>query len=193
MGWIRRRAVLQGFPVAVLAACSSPNPALYTLAPVPGTPQGGGPKVIVLREIGLARYLERSQIVRSSEDYRLDVLANDWWGESLGTMIGRVLEEELSQRLPGTTVFGESGAIAADADATVEINILRMDADRTGTVILSAQIAVTFAKSRRAPSTRAVRLTAQPPTPDVKGEVAAISVALGQLADATAALLRGKV
>ena len=41
----------------------------------------------MLRQIGLARYLERSQIVRSSENYRLDVMANDWWGEPLGAML----------------------------------------------------------------------------------------------------------
>ena len=57
----------------MLAACSSPNPALYTIAPVQGAVQNGTPKVIVLQQIGTARYLERSEIVRSSENYRLDV------------------------------------------------------------------------------------------------------------------------
>ena len=65
---------------AILGACSSPNPTLYTIAPIDGTEQSGGPRVVLLQQIGLDRYLERSQIVRSSEDYRLDVLANDWWG-----------------------------------------------------------------------------------------------------------------
>ncbi len=98
---IQRRVLLVSLaPAALLSACASPNPVLYTLAPIPGIPQPGGPKVIVLREIGLARYLERSQIVRSSENYRLDVSSNDWWGESLAAMIGRILQEELSQRLP---------------------------------------------------------------------------------------------
>ena len=187
---MQRRVLLVSLaPAALLSACASPNPVLYTLAPIPGIPQPGGPKVIVLREIGLARYLERSQIVRSSENYRLDVSSNDWWGESLAAMIGRILQEELSQRLPGTSIFGENGAIAADADATVEIDVQRMDADRTGLVILAAQIAVTFTK-HRAPITRAVRLSAQPQTPDVRGEVAAMSAAIGQLADIVAAMLR---
>src|SRR2546423_8381471 len=59
---------------AGLAACSSPNPVLYTIAPVQGPVQSGGPKVIVLQQISTAHYLERSQIVRSSENYRLDVI-----------------------------------------------------------------------------------------------------------------------
>jgi uncharacterized lipoprotein YmbA len=43
--------------------------------------------------------------VRSSEDFRLDVSGNDWWGEPLDAMMGRVLTQELTQRLPGSTVF----------------------------------------------------------------------------------------
>jgi uncharacterized lipoprotein YmbA len=69
--------------LTVIAACSSPSPVLYTIAPVQGPVQPGGPKVIVLQQISTAHYLERSQIVRSSENYRLDVMSNDWWGESL--------------------------------------------------------------------------------------------------------------
>jgi uncharacterized protein len=55
--------------VVSIAACSSPNPTLYTIAPVAGSAQTDPPQVILLQQIGLARYLERSQIVRSSENY----------------------------------------------------------------------------------------------------------------------------
>src|SRR5271166_561972 len=96
---------------AALAACSSPSPVLYTIAPAQGPAQTSGPKVIALQQISMARYLERSQIVRSSENYRLDVMSNDWWGEPLGAMLSRVLIEELSQRLPQSTVIGETGAV----------------------------------------------------------------------------------
>jgi uncharacterized protein len=88
---------------AVVAACSSPSPVLYTIAPVQGLVQSGGPKVIVLQQIATAHYLERSQIVRSSENYRLDVMSNDWWGEPLSAMLSRVRTEELGQRLPQST------------------------------------------------------------------------------------------
>ena len=146
--------------------------------------------MVVLREIGLARYLERSQIVRSSEGYRLSVEANNWWGEPLGAMIARILAEELAQRLPGTSVFGENGAIAADADATVEINVQRLDADRSGAVILESQIGVVFATSRRKRRSRAVRLSVPASGTTIADEIAAMSVAVGQLADITAEMLR---
>ena len=41
----------------ILGACSSPNPTLYTIAPVAGTEQSYGPKVVLLQQIGLDRYL----------------------------------------------------------------------------------------------------------------------------------------
>ncbi|MBV8526124.1 MAG: membrane integrity-associated transporter subunit PqiC [Acetobacteraceae bacterium] len=187
----RRRSLLVCFASAAVATgCRSPNPELYTVAAVPGRPQPGGPKVVAVREVSLARYLERQAIVRSSEGYQLQVEANDWWGETPGAMVTRVLEENLAQRLPGTSVFGEGGAIGANADATVELNIMRMDADRTGAVILAAQVAVSPTKGRHPPITRAVRFSVQPPSPDVRGEVSAISTALGQLADVVATMLR---
>ena len=96
---------------AMLAACSSVKPALYTIGTVPGAEHNAAPKVIMLQQIGLQRYLERSQIVQSSENYRLDVMENDWWGEPLGAMLGRVLVSELSQRLPQSIVIGEGGAV----------------------------------------------------------------------------------
>ena len=35
---------------AMVAACSSPNPVLYTIAPAEGTSQPGGPKVVLLQQ-----------------------------------------------------------------------------------------------------------------------------------------------
>ena len=174
--------------LAALAACSSPNPVLYTIAPVPGTQQSGGPKVVALQQISTARYLERSEIVHSSENYRLDVMSNDWWGEPLGAMLSRVLVEELGQRLPQSTVIGESGAVTASPDATIELNVQRLDEDASGTLLLQAQGSVSFT-GRGAPLLRSFRFSVPPPAPGIPGEVTAISTAVGQLADGLAAML----
>jgi len=173
--------------LAAQVACSSPNPDLYTIAPVPGATVTGAPKAIELRQIGLARYLERSQIVRSSENYRLDVMANDWWGEPLGAMLSRVLVEELSQRLPQSTVYAETGAVSVSPDATVELNVSRLDENTAGTLVLQAQAAVV--KGRGEPVTRGFRFEIPPSDSRIGGEVAAISVAVGQLADGLAEML----
>ena len=183
---MRRRAIVM---LALLpVACASPNPSLYTLAVQPGAPHRGAPRIIELRSIALARYLERSQIVRSSEDFRLDVLNNEWWGEPLDAMLGRILVQELTDRLPGSTVFAENTAISTNADAIVGINVQRLDADRSGTVILIAQIAI----SGRNATARSIRLSVPPTAAGTSGLVSAMSVATGQLADATAEMLAGR-
>lgn len=171
--------------VALLTACSSPNPSLYTLAVVPGAQQTGAPRIIELRAIGLARYLERSQIVRSSEDLRIDVLGNEWWGEPLDAMLSRILVEELTERLPNSTVFAENSAITPTPDVGVGVNILRMDTDRTGAVILLAQIST----NGRNPVSRSVRFSVMPTSPGTPGLVNAMSIATGRLADAIASLV----
>jgi uncharacterized lipoprotein YmbA len=187
----RREWLLGGLATAALAGCVSPQPDLYTLAAVPGPVLRGGPRTVMLRGIGLARYLERPEIVRSSEDYRLDIRANAWWGEPLGAMLSRVLVQGLSQRLPDSSVFPEGGAISAEGDTSVEINLQRMDADRAGVVQLRAQIAV---QSRGAGGRGEVANFATqvaPGSTDLTATVAAMSLALGQLADRVAVMLQG--
>jgi len=174
--------------VALLTGCTSPDPMLYTIATAPGPTQPAGPKVVLVQQIAVAHFLERSQIVRSSEDYRLDVMSNDWWGEPLAPMVNRVLVEELGQRLPRSTVIADNGAVTARPDATVEINILRLDEDSVGNLVLQAQVSVR-ATGQSQPELRNFRFSVRPSAPGVPGEVAAISAGVGRLADGIAPML----
>ena len=119
----------------------------------------------------------------------LDIMSNDWWGEPLGAMLGRVLVLELSQRLPGSSVYSESGAISADPNASVGVNVQRLDADKAGTLILIAQVAIDFNRPKREAG-RNFTISKPRATPDIPGLVAAISDAVGELADGIAALLQ---
>lgn len=184
MSQLSRRSLAVALAGAVVS-CASPTPALYTLAPPPGPVRRGGPRTIELRTIGLARYLERSQIVRSSENYRLDLLPNDWWGEPLDAMIGRVLAQGLAQRLGGATVYQENGAISAEPGATVQVNIVRLDQAAGGAIVLNAQYAIL----RHGATTHDVALTVPGQGSAPADLVAAMSVAIGQLADRIAASL----
>lgn len=184
---LSRRLILLAL-AALPASCASPNPSLYVLGTEPGPTHAGAPRVIQVRAIAVAHYLERSQIVRSSEGYRMDVLSNDWWGEPLDTMIGRILVQELNQRLPGSTVYGESGAISAPPDATVEINLQRFDLNSQGAVLLNAQVAV----DGKAQVSHAMTFTVTPADGTTAAIVAAMSTATGQLADAIAGILAGR-
>src|SRR5262245_22248731 len=171
------------------AACGSPNPNYYSIVARSGPTFPAGPKIVAVKDIGLASYLDRREIVRSSEGYKLDIMSNDWWGEPLGAMLGRVLVLELSQRLPGSSVYSESGAISADPNASVGVNVQRLDADRAGTLILIAQVAIDFNRPKREAG-RNFTISKPRATPDIPGLVAAISDAVGELADGIAALLQ---
>lgn len=142
--------------------------------------------MVSVRDVSIARYLERPQIVRSIDGNRIDVRSNEWWGEPLAAMFGRVLIEELSQRLPDSVVIQESSAVVAKSDATVAVSLDRMDAAGPEAVALVARVAVTFTKSVSAPLPRTVRLQVPASTTDTVQEVAGMSVAFGQLADSIA-------
>ena len=88
--------------------------------------------MVALRDVSLAGYLDRLQIVRSSENYQLTVSENDWWGEPSSGMLTRVLASALAQRLPRSSVIGADTAISVTPDVTLEIGIQRLDANRAG-------------------------------------------------------------
>jgi len=175
--------------VALLGACRSPEPALYTILPQPGVQRRGGPRNIGVREVSLARYLDRVQIVRSAGDYRLNVAGDDWWGESLDTMMTRVLVENLSQRLPSSSVFATGGAISVTPDAVVEVNLQRLGQTDPATLALTAQIAVNWRDSRQREVARTEVLTAPVSGTDTAAFVSAASSASAKLADSIAQLV----
>ncbi len=184
---LRRPMLL--LPVLLAACATSPPADLYTLAAIPGTALPTARRSIELRRIGLAGYLDRPEIVRAAVDYRLQVSDRDRWGESLGRMVGRVLTEDLVQRLPDAAVFAESGAISTQPDTILEIDIARFDADSAGTVVLLAQVAIRHDGTRIAATARTVRLTAAVPGPRAADLVATMSTLLAQLADGVARML----
>ena len=64
-----------------------------SLAHLPPLATGTRALVLGLGRSGLsaARYLDRKEIVRSTDGYKLEVAPNDWWGEPLNTMLSRVI------------------------------------------------------------------------------------------------------
>jgi uncharacterized lipoprotein YmbA len=179
------RRLLLALPV-LLAACASPEPNYFTLRAVPGPVLPGGAKLVELRRIGLAGYLDRPEIVRNQADYRLSIGTGERWGEPLGALVARTLAEDLNLRLPGTSVFTAAGSISADPDITVELDLQRFDADASGQVVVLAQVAVTRTPSRDHAAAQTVRLVVTPTDSSTTALVAALSAALGQLADRVA-------
>jgi uncharacterized lipoprotein YmbA len=136
---------------------------------------------------GLAGYLDRSDIVLKQTDYRVDVDSQVRWGEPLADMIGRVLAQDLSQRLPGSSIFSGDGAIGADPDLRVEVDVQRFDAAADGSVTLLADIAIEQGVSHTAAAANSVSLRIDNVQTGPTGLAAAMSELLGQLADQIAA------
>jgi len=184
----RLRFALALFAVLMAASCASSDPKLYTIAPMSGSEQSGSPRVLALQSVGVARYLQRNQIVRSSEGYRVDLWGNQWWGEPIDAMLARVLLEDLSQRLPQSTIYATSGSVTGSPDATIAVELQRLDVDQSGNLVLIGQGSVAF-KRQDTPDTRSFHISQRLPGPGVEGQVAATSVALAQMADRIAAML----
>ena len=212
--WAPLSALLGLLATFLLEGCASSSPDLYSLELRPGAVHAGpvlaGPvlasarragqtggqtgarRVVVVRSVGLPRYLEREEIVRAASGTRLRVAGNDWWGEPLRAMLRRVLVADLAQRLPGADVLADEGPIAAHADAEVEVDMQRFDrdagADDPGGLILLDGYAATMGPGR--PHTLdQLRLSVPVAAGTTKAQVDAMNAALGQVADTVAGRL----
>ena len=103
----------------------------------------------------------------------------------MDAMIGRTLARALTQRLPGSTVYLENGAISAEPDATVQVNVQRLDQDASGAVRLIGQFAIV----RHASDTRGVSIEVPVQGAGTSALVGAMSAAIGELADRICAAL----
>jgi uncharacterized lipoprotein YmbA len=182
------RAVLVG---ALLAgACAhSPDPTFYVLAPRPGAVLTSRRLVIELRRPSLPGYLDRQHIVRRATADRLDLGGDERWGAPLQDLVGTTLADDLSARLPGSTVFVEPGSISAPADFRVEIEISRFELAERGDVELAAKIAVRAHAAERSEQVRHYEFAATPKGHDTASLVASMSEVLARLADAVAQTL----
>jgi uncharacterized protein len=185
-------AALAALPLAgALAGCASSNPQVFTLAVQPGAPAAvasptGVPAAIAVATAGIPKYLDRPQIVRRGGSYQLDVSEFDRWGEPFADMVTRVLIGDLALRLPDSQVFRDGSATATGATATVQLDLSRFDGEADGTVILAARWTVTRVGAA-IPET--ARISARPAGDSTADLVAAMSQALGQLADKIAVSL----
>ena len=185
----RIAAVLAVLALLPLAGCGSSDPDYYTLKPWPGAAQGGGPLTLKLRTPGVASTLDRDYIVRSDQGYKLKLAHDAAWSEPLADMIGQTLAQDLQQRLPGTNVFTEAGAISTEAQAELELDVTQFAEGPSGQVELRATLSVKRPDSGPAAG-RALHLVTTPSGTGVNALVASLSQLLGQVADEAAGQAR---
>ena len=174
------RAVWMAVGLLFCACGSSPNTTYYTLAAVSGKLRESSLGTIEVRRPGIAGYLDRSEILAQWDGQRLQMAESACWGEPITAMIGRVLADDLSERLRGSIVLSSSSDLSLQADTAIELVVRKFDLGSDGHVHLNA-----LASVRRAgqSTTRAFALQARPVATDTGSVVAAMSSLLGQLAD----------
>ncbi|WP_428395203.1 PqiC family protein [Lichenicoccus sp.] len=186
---LSRRRLLGLASALPLSACGSGEPDYYTLAVSPGTPQPGGPLTVEVRTPSVTPYLDRDTIVRTETDDKLILAHGAAWAGALSDMIGRVLAADLGQRLPGSNVYAENGAISTQALALVELDVSRFLADAQDRAEMTANLSVH--RPNAGPSgSRLLHLTGTTADSSVGALVASLSVLLGQVADVAADELR---
>jgi uncharacterized lipoprotein YmbA len=182
--------LLCGASGAAVGCGSSPPSSFYALSAQRGAVQPAPFHIIKLRRPGIAGYLDRPEIVKRIVDHRLGVTDTDRWAAPLDEMLGRILAQDVEQRLAGSVVFTEDGAITADADVTVEIDVRELDVDEAGQVGLVAEVAVERGADHTVSGARVVRIRHRPSAASTPAMVGAMSDALGDLADEVSGLLR---
>ena len=178
----RRRLVAILALLPAVAACATPPPRLFTLAPRPGKPDDRVVATIGVRRVELAKYLDRPEIVRHIDPYQLGMSDYVRWGEGLGDMVTRVLVADLAQRLPRSQLYAAAGPLAPPSPGIVlEVNIDKFEPEPSSAVVLAAQwLAHRERVSDRIQSEQLrVAMAADNPA----AQIAAMSDALAQLAD----------
>ncbi|MFT8896926.1 MAG: PqiC family protein [Acetobacter sp.] len=194
------RAVLGGVLLAVtsvtLTACSSSDPALYTLQPVtsavPTVSSFSGltaPTLVEIRRPTIPETLDRDRVVLSDSGYKLDVAKSDAWSAPLSDQIPHVLANDLRHRLPGTSFFVQDDATSTDPQAFVELVVTRFSRDTSGNAVMNAQVSVHRADSDAPKTNRSIHLS-MPAEAGTEGLVRALSTLMGQAADQIAGDIR---
>ncbi len=173
---LSRRRILRitsGVALAGLAGCASTPTLYYRLSALPGPVLNTAPQTIRIRKVSIPAYLDQTKIAKPGAAYELASFPNALWADQLGNMLQSTLVENLTQRLPQTTVTG-SGAIGAPAGLLVEINVLRFDPDSSGSIVLIVQFALKNPNGSLR-LTKTIQSSGTPATPDPAGTAAAMS------------------
>jgi uncharacterized lipoprotein YmbA len=181
---LARRCLIAGLAaLPLLAGCNqSPPPRLFTLAAQPGAAAGTTTRIrLVVKPVEVAKYLDRPEIVRYADPYELRFADLERWGEGLRDMATRILIEDLSLRMPDSQIVSESSPVNLTADATIEVDISRFDADPSGQVFLDVRWALHHGERPAVVHLEHIRV--RPNSSSTTDLVAAMSQALGQLSD----------
>lgn len=175
---------------SVLLGSRNDPPRLYVLTSTP--PAGSAPAVpddlsLGVGPIALPGYLDRRGIVTRVEANRVEASRNDLWAEPVGGAFKSVLEEDLRLRLPDTVLRAFPWPQGATPHLAVAVDVTRFEATSAGIVELRARWTLRAPGERTVLVERDSAITLPVAGDDGDATVAALSEALGRLADEIAA------
>ena len=172
--------------VFLLAACgSSPKTHFYTLSVAPGSTGHGIQTPVQLAAVHIPPSLDRRQMVRLTSANSVEISEVNRWSAPFDEMVRNVLAQDLAARLPtGKLILPR--APAPQGTRTIVVTVVKFGPDPSGEVKLDGSWALLDAASGMSVSEHVVKLDAGP-APDADSTAAAMSHALGQLADRIAA------
>ena len=175
--------------LSTLGACAhSPEPTFFALSARQGSVVHAARSLkIELRHTALPGYLDRPHIVRRTTAEQLELGDDELWGAPLDEMVDATLAEDLAQRLPGSVVYQEGGAISSVPDARVEAQLLRFERTASGDVELLAQVAVHSGSAEA--SMQRFAFTQRPASGRTSDAVSSLSQLLGKLSDGISAMI----
>ena len=177
---------------ALLAACASAPTRFHTLDPVaPANAPGQRPLATPVRvdSVVVPPELDRPQIVRRAGPGKLDLADDDRWAGALDELARGALASDLALRLPpGSTVRQDDPAPPRPLHK-IDVVIERFEGTIAGPVTLIAHWTLLGDGLGQALARHEERIEV-PAGGDIDGTVAAMSAALGILADRIAPELR---
>ncbi|PTB21116.1 hypothetical protein C9I57_10445 [Trinickia symbiotica] len=167
------------------AGCGhSPPTHYFALDAVPASaPIASGPlPPVQLTAVHIPAMVDRPEVVTRVAPNRLTVGDSDRWGAPLGQMMRGVLAQDLYSRLPaGAFVFPDAPA-PADTRKLV-VTVLDLDADANGALTLQAAWTLMAGRGAQPVLTRETTLATHGSGSGAAAQAAALSRAMGELAD----------
>lgn len=128
--------------LALAGGCSSvPATRSYLLSATAAAPaeMAATPLAVVVKDLTLPQYLDRSQIVTRGGGHRIQIVEHELWAGNLRQDMMRVLVENLGRVLASERVVAASNALRLQPDFRVEVDVLRFERGADGRVELAAR------------------------------------------------------
>lgn len=153
---LRIKTALFGISIMLLSGCASTEPSrFYTLTPMPGSHAEVLSETVAqdisigVGPINMPDYLDRQQIVTSSNQNEIKMSEFDRWAGSLNDSFARVLSENLSVMLSTDRVFLFPWRGVITVDYHIGVEVIQFDGELGGNASLIARWGIFSDKEKK--------------------------------------------